>query len=78
MESGNSTMSTITGAFTGPLQSLYTYNMSSQLPKQLCQWQLFCTVLISVNQMATAGSTMNALVWEIIKLSVTSEIVKLI
>lgn len=72
------TMSTIAGAFTGPLQGLYTYKMSSQLLKQFCQWQLFCTVPISVNQMTSAGSTMNTSIWEITKLSVASEIVKLI
>ena len=61
------------GTSAGPLQSLYTYNRSHLL-KQLCQWQLFCTVLIPLNQMTTVGSTMNTLIYEIIKRSVASEI----
>lgn len=61
------------GTFAGPLESLCTYNRSHLL-KQLCQWQLFCTALISLNQMTTGGGTMNTLICEIIKLSVASEI----
>lgn len=61
------------GTSAGPLQSLYTYNRSHLL-EQLCQWQLFCAVLISLNHMTTVGSTMNTLICEILKLSVASEI----
>lgn len=54
------------GTFAGPLQSLSTYNRSHLL-KQLWQWQLFCTALISLNRMTTVGSIMNSLSCEIIK-----------
>lgn len=56
------------GTLAGPLQSLYTYNRAHLL-QQLCQWQLFCTVLISLHQVTAVGSAMNTLIWETIKLS---------